>query len=119
MQAFHRDETPYSGYSKEHAHLNNPLLTDKVAGWRSKMRDRDRALFEAIAGESLRRYGYPIESTAGELSRVQQVYFKWIEHPPRKAAALLRNRPGHREEFQLFMMRMRLIARYVASGGRR
>lgn len=118
MQEFYRDTTLYSGYSQEHANLNKPLLTDKVAGWRRQMRARDVALFDATAGEHLRQYGYPVESAPRDISRLEHIYRRWVEHPPRKAVAMMRNSPGHREELQLLGMRARLIARYLVSWNR-
>lgn len=54
MLDFHNDETVYSGYSEDHANLNKPLITDKVAGWRRDMRESDIAMFESISATHLR-----------------------------------------------------------------
>lgn len=118
MLDFHEDRSPYSGYAAEHANLNKPLLADKVGAWHQTMKRSDVTLFESIASEQLRRYGYPVEGVPAEPASWKRAYYKWLHHPPRKAVALLRNRPGQREEFQLFKLRVRLLVRYWLSGGR-
>jgi len=115
MLDFHQDRSRYSGYETEHANLNKPLLADKVGGWRKTMKASDVELFESIASESLRRYGYPLESVPVERGSLARTYYQWLHHPPRKARALLRNRPGQREEFQLLKLRVRLLLRYWLS----
>ncbi len=59
-----------------------------------------------------------VEGVPAEPASWKHAYYKWLHHPPRKAVALLRNRPGQREEFRLFKLRVRLLARYWLSGTR-
>jgi hypothetical protein len=110
MLDFHADKSLYSTYADEHANLQKPLLVEKVEGWRRCMKSDDVALFEAINADWLRRYGYAVEHAPRTLSRWEHVFFRNIHHPPRKAIALLRNEPGRREEAQLLMMRVRVVA---------
>ena len=113
MLDFYNDETVYSGYSEDHATLKKPLITDKVAGWRRDMRESDIAMFESISAPHLRQYGYPVTGKTAGLSNMQHLYYEWLDHPPRKAAAMMRNRQGHSEEFRLLWMRTRLFSRYL------
>lgn len=118
MLDFHRDQSLYSGYTEDHANLQKPLLTDKVAAWRRDMHPANVAVFESICGDALERYGYPVDSEPEGLGIVREAYLKWIDHPPRKVLAMLRNRQGHREEARLLWMRLRLISRFLAAAGR-
>jgi len=115
MLEFHNDQSLYSGYAAEHANLNKPLLTDKVAGWRRNMRESDIAVFESIAAAHLEQYGYPVTNESARLSGLQHLYYKWIDDKVRKAVGLLRNRQGQSEELRLLWMRMRLLGRYLVS----
>jgi LPS sulfotransferase NodH len=116
MLEFHQDQSRYSGYAEDHANLNKPLLTDKVAGWRRNMRPADIRVFEAICSEQLKQYGYPVESGAGSISNLGHFFYRWIDHPPRKAMGMLVNRQGHSEEARLAWIRARAVARFLAGG---
>lgn len=60
-------------YPQYHRNLVNPP-TKGVRDWRTAMLPRDQHLFEALAGDVLRRYGYPLNGTpAGARARVSLV----------------------------------------------
>lgn len=115
MLDFHLDRSHYSDYAAEHSNLNRPLLSEKIAEWKRSMKPSEVALVESVAGTQLRRYGYELRTGAVPLNAIQRGYYSWIDHPPRKALAMLRNRPGHREEFALMSMRARIRARSLFS----
>ena len=76
--------------------LNRPLLSDNAGKWANRMTRREVRIFEAIAGEALERYGYARAVPDAAVSTLEAWSCRFLEHPPRRVLAMLRNRQGYR-----------------------
>ena len=95
MLEFHTNSAPYMTDRKNQKNLAKPILTKNAGKWRTEMTPRELRIFEAVAGEMLDRYGYKMELTQPKISALEILNFKYLEHPPQKIMAMLKNRKGH------------------------
>ena len=104
MLAYHEGGPAYPTDPHNEDNLRRPLLSGNAGKWATRMSAREVRIFEAIAGGALERYGYPRAVSDARISRWEALSCRLIEHPPRRALAMLRNRQAHR----LFLERVRL-----------
>jgi hypothetical protein len=81
---------------RNEANLRRPLITGNAGKWSTAMTPREIRIFEALAGPALERYGYPRAAPGAAVSRWEAWSSRFVEHPPRRLAAIVRNRQGHR-----------------------
>ena len=84
--------------------LGRPVLSENAGKWRGEMTAREVRIFEALAGPALERYGYPRTVSQPRVSTWEALCCRYLEHPPRRISALLKNREGYR----LALERLRL-----------
>jgi Sulfotransferase family len=107
MLHFHERSLTRISDQRNQANLLQPVLSDNVEKWRGKMTAREIRIFESVAGAELERYGYARALSNPRLSRWEALSCRYLEHPPRRVLAMLRNRQG----FQLARERLRLRLR--------
>lgn len=107
MLAFHNDAITYPTDRRNFDNLRRPLLSDNTEKWRRRMSARELRIFEAVAGAELERYGYARSLRDPRISVWEAASCRYLEHPPQRALAMLRNRQGYRFTIQ----RLRLNAR--------
>jgi hypothetical protein len=110
MLSFHQRDVVYPTDARNSAGLRRPVLGDNRDKWRAGFTARERRIFEAIAGEHLERYGYPRLVPGARLTALEALSCRYIEHPPRRALAMLTNRGGY--EFALESLRLGVVMRF-------
>lgn len=110
MLKFYTDETAYPTDGRNLENLRRPVLSDNTGKWRAQMSSRELRIFEALAGAKLERYGYPRALEHPRISSWEAISCRFVEHPPQRALAMLRNRQGHRFAYQRlrFSLRVRI-----------
>ena len=104
MLSPHTCPVRYPTDPRNEGNLNGPLLAANSGKWAEAMTRRELRIFEAIAGGTLERHGYERGMPEASMSRWEAWSCRFLEHPPRRLLAMLRNRQGHR----LLLERMRL-----------
>jgi len=94
MLNFYNAKVPYKTDKQNLQNLARPIITDNAEKWRKKMTTSQLNIFEAIAGSTLRQYGYATELEAPTISTLEQFKYQYIEHPPLKLWAMLKNTKG-------------------------
>jgi hypothetical protein len=118
---YYEGAEPYPTDDRNLENLRRPILRDNTGGWRSALSGPEVGIFESVAGEMLERYGYDCQAPRQRLSPAREAYLRWLQSPPRRLVAMLKNRRGHVEAWIMLRIRARLIARHVmgvlAGGG--
>jgi hypothetical protein len=108
MLESHESGVPYPTDLHNQSNLRKPIISTNAGKWRTRMTKRDLRIFESVAGPFLSQYGYTRVLEDQKLSTLAAVVFKYLEHPPVKAVALLRNRKSQRITVQLGRIYLRL-----------
>lgn len=109
MLGYHRRNVPYPTDDRNSRNLKRPVLGDSRGKWRAGMTLREVRIFEAVAGEHLQRYGYPVLQRRPRLTDWERLSCQYLEHPPRRLLAMLTNRQGY--GFALANLRLSLFLR--------
>jgi sulfotransferase family protein len=80
--------------------LGCPVMSENSDKWRAEMTAREVRIFEALAGPALERYGYPRTVSRPQVSTWEALACRYLEHPPRRISAMLKNREGYRLAFE-------------------
>lgn len=108
MLDYHHRKVSYQTDARNNENLNQPIQLANTEKWRTRMSSRDQRLFEAIAGDCLTRYGYPRAAPQAVLKRFESWRCRYLEHPPRKAWAMLRNIKGQKDALRRLGIYLRL-----------
>ena len=108
LLAFHRTAAAYPTDERNEANLRKPILAGNVQKWRTEMTAREVRLFEALAGPQLERYGYVRSLRDARISTWEALSCRYLEHPPRRAMAMLNNSQGRRLALQDLRFRLRM-----------
>ena len=110
MLAYHEHCTTTSLCDRRNAqNLRRPVLSDNTGKWRTRMTDRERRIFESVAGSSLERYGYERSLAEPRISTLEALSCRFLEHPPRRIAAMLKNRQARRLALQKLRLHLSLF----------
>jgi hypothetical protein len=96
MMTYYRAPAAYPTDPRNEDNLRRPILGGNVQKWRGAMSARDRRIFEALAGEALRRYEYPPSVALPRIPAWEAISCRYLEDPPRRALSMLTNRQGFR-----------------------
>lgn len=107
MLNFHESPVDYKTDRRNLENLNKPLLKNNCGKWHKEMTTRQLRIFEAVAGSMLEKHGYTQQLTDPRISTIQAMRYQYLEHPPRKALAMLKNTKGHVDGLR----RMRIYTR--------
>lgn len=110
MLRFHEHDTAYPTDARNSERLRRPVLGGNREGWRTRLTPREQRIFEVIAGDRLERYRYPRVMGRPRLTAWETVSCRYIEHPPRRLLAMLRNRKGY--GFALESLRLNITLRF-------
>ncbi len=108
MLAFNTNSAPYLTDRQNQQNLSKPILANNAGKWRTEMTARELRIFEAVAGTTLERYGYERQLAQPRISALEAMQFQYLEHPPRKIMAILKNRKGHIDGLQRLKIYLRL-----------
>jgi hypothetical protein len=109
MLGYHEQGIPYPTDKRNSRNLARPVQADLVERWRGRLTDREQRIFEAVAGDHLQRYGYPVSRPRPKLTDWERISCRYLEHPPRRLFAMLTNRQGY--GFALETLRLSLTLR--------
>jgi hypothetical protein len=110
MLSYHEHCTTTSLCDRQNAqNLRRPVLSDNTGKWRTRMTDRERRIFESVAGGCLERYGYERTFAQPRISRFEALSCRFFEHPPRRISAMLRNRQAPRLALQKIRLHLSLL----------
>lgn len=108
MLSFYKTEIAYPTDRNNQLNLSQPPLVSNIGKWRSAMTSRQLHIFEAVAGHTLEQYGYSRQLSQPRLSTIEKMQFRFLEHPPQKILAMLKNRKGHIDGWRRLKIYMRL-----------
>jgi hypothetical protein len=111
MLRFHERTTRHPTDPVNEANLHRPVLAQNGGKWRGQMSAGDIRIVEAVAGWDLRALGYPLVGEPCPLSRTEHLFRRFVEHPPRRSIARLRDRQGQAERLRFVTLRARIAAR--------
>lgn len=103
------DDTPYPTDERNAQNLKKPILRDNAGRWKTELSASEIALFEAVAGDLLEHYGYERCAPQVRLSRARIAHARWLQSPPRRLLAMLKNRRGYVEAWIMLRIRVRLV----------
>lgn len=120
---FHENARPVGTDPVNDRNIHRPPQAGNRGKWREAFSRRDLARFEAVAGPLLEACGYERCTSAPPMGTAERLARRWLDHPPRKLAAMLRNRAGIEEALELQRLRWRLradrlLGRLGGEGGR-
>ena len=111
LLTFHTLGTAYPTDKQNQQNLSKPPLTSNIQKWRTEMSARELRIFEAVAGSTLEHYGYERQLLHPRISALEAMQFRYLEHPPQKLYAMLKNRKGHIDALRRLKIYLRLRAR--------
>jgi len=94
MLTFYRQQVAYPTDARNLAQLRRPVRGENREKWRTRLSPREQRIFEALAGDWLERYGYPRVMPGARIGHWEAIARRYLEHPPRRLLARLRNRAG-------------------------
>jgi len=100
MLVSYQDKRTYHADQRNARNLRLPVMSHNSGKWRTEMTARDLRIFEALAGASLARYAYPRALSEPHISNWEALSCRYLEHPPRRVSALLKNPQGRRLALQ-------------------
>lgn len=106
---FYRNPVPYKTDEINLSNLRKPLMSDNKYKWRTEMTVKDLGVFEVIAGDRLSQYGYELALANPAFSRTDELYYRFVESPPRKLLAMIRNRRGQVNALDQVKLKARLL----------
>ncbi len=108
MLDFYREHIPYPTDKENLSNLTKPLIKGNKNKWRKTMKQRDIRIFEAVAGDMLKKYNYDCVVDAPSISKLEKVIIKYIEHPPRRIISMVKNTKGLKDASRLWRIYLRL-----------
>ena len=91
-----------------HALQSRPGQDTLLRPRQSAIQERELRIFEAVAGAELERYGYARSLRDPRISVWEVASCRYLEHPPQRALAMLRNRQGYRFTIQRLRLNVRI-----------
>ena len=116
MLCFYTNGKSYPTDQINQKNLSRPLMSNNIGKWRKKMTNRQLRIFEAIAGTTLERYGYQRSLSRPRISSLEAMFCRYVEHPPRKMLAMVKNREGYLDVISRLSIYLRLRLRTLFLG---
>ncbi len=110
MLQFHKNARPVGTDPLNDRNILKPLQVRNSGKWASEIGPDQLAVFESIAGPTLDACGYARATAAPPIASADRAYRRYIEHPPRKLVAMVRNSAGIAEGLERERIRLRLYA---------
>ncbi len=117
--SFHERRRPVGTDPVNDRNIQRPLQAANSGKWEAEVGRHEIEVFEAIAGTMLDACGYQRATDATPMSTSEWTIERYLRYPPRKVAAMLRNRAGIAEGLERTRIKWRLRMDGLAgSGGR-
>jgi hypothetical protein len=107
---FHERQRPVGTDPVNDRNILKPLQVANSGKWEAEVGRREVEIFEAVAGPMLDACGYARATDARPMTPGERAVHRYLRHPPRKAAAMLRNSAGIAEGLEREWLRLRLRA---------
>jgi hypothetical protein len=109
MLAYHRERRSSRIEKRNAQNLGQPVMSDNTGKWRTQLTGRELRIVEAVAGDSLERYGYERALDNPSISRWEALSCRYLESPPRRLSSVLRNQQAHRLILEKLRLRLALM----------
>lgn len=96
--------------------IQRPLQVANAGKWKSDASRREIEVFEAIAGAMLDACGYTRATAVAPMAPAERAIRRYLEHPPPKILAMLRNYSGIAWGLERIGIRLRLHADNLLGG---
>ena len=106
MLAYHQTEALYRTDKRNLANLRKPLILTNANKWQREMRRTDLEVFESVAEQSLRKFGYEPAGVARDLSPFERRKFR-VQHKLLRFWSMAKNWSGYVEGLEMLMIRLR------------
>ncbi len=117
MLEYYQEQKTAHSDQRNARNLRCPILSDNAGKWRTQMTDRELRIFEACAAASLERHGYERSLNQAHISAWESLSCRYLEHPPRRAYAMLKNGQARRLLLQKLRLHLTLFT-CMADGAR-
>lgn len=97
MLNFYKNPALYPTDKGNEENLAKPLMNSNKEKWKSQLNEKEREVFEAVAGEYLEKYNYQREFKAPRISRFYGIFVTYFLHPLLRINSMLKNRKGHKD----------------------
>ena len=111
MLAYHQAQNTAHSERRNANNLRCPVMSNNVGKWRTEMTDRELRIFEALGGAGLERCGYARALERPRITNWETLSCQYLEHPPRRISALLRNNQAPRLALQKVRLHLCLLPR--------
>ncbi len=121
MLVYYHDTSPYPTDARNRQNLTRPVMVENKQKWRSRMTKDEVRVFEAVAGDTLARQGYPLAIDDPVLSKREKLFLRYLEAPYRRSIGRLKDRKGQKERLLLIGLLSRRVGLTAVSrlAGRR
>lgn len=110
MLKFYNKKEKYPTDKRNEKNLSRPLLRSNMNKWKTQVGSRNLRIFEAVAGEMLKRYGYELSQQDPSISQREIWQIKYVEHPVTRLFGMLKDVQGMREATRSLPLYLRLAA---------
>jgi hypothetical protein len=115
--SFHERRRPVGTDPVNDRNIQRPLQAANSGKWEAEVGSDEIEIFEAIAGSMLENCGYPRATSATPMTAAARTVERYLRHPPRKIAAMLRNHAGIAEGLERTRIKWRLRMGGIAGSG--
>ncbi|MGD9507178.1 MAG: sulfotransferase [Geminicoccaceae bacterium] len=105
---FHERRRPVGTDPVNDRNIQKPLQAANSGKWEAEVGRHEIEVFEAIAGSMLDMCGYQRATAALPMTAAERKLERYLRHPPRKVAAMLRNHAGIAEGLERTRIKWRL-----------
>lgn len=109
MLSYHQNPGQYKTDATNRVNLTRPPISSNVGKWRTQMAPAEQCVFEALAADKLKDYGYPTLRPDARITPAQRLYYQYILHPPKRILAMLRNTKGWADS----LIRLKVLTRLM------
>jgi hypothetical protein len=106
MLSFYQGGQTFHLEQRTAQNLKRPVMTQGIGRWRAGLTAREVRIFEALAGTYLEQYGYPRSLDYPRISAWEALSCRYVEHPPRRFSAMLKNSDGFRLAWEKLRLRV-------------
>lgn len=108
MLEFYKNKNDYKTDQQNQSNLKKPIIKSNSNKWRKKMNAKEIRVFESIAGDYLKEYGYEVVNIDSQISFIDDFYLGKIISPTKKILAMIKNRKGHKDSLIKLFIKLRL-----------
>jgi len=116
MLDYHRREDNYMTEKRNNQNLKQPVITTNAGKWRTKMSVKNQRIFEAVAGDQLKRHGYELIHPGATVTSWQKLRDTKLLHPPLRVWSMAKNTKGWMDSLAVLRAKWRLKRSHTHPG---